>query len=199
MQKHTTKRPPKQSAKTTRRTNTHAPAAATSPRETYYPSTTRTPSSKRHSNQLTTQEAHFVLKRFLSGKTLKKFRNAHNLSARELGLELGVSRAYIKQIEGGSKSASQKLIKRFDALRATMGEGTTAPAQEDTPRTVTVVSRFELPAHFEILAKPKRCKTCKKNFVPRTPQQKFCSRPCAKLAEQKRKAKQTKAKRGQRK
>jgi len=196
MQKHTTKRPPKQSPskrdKPTGRTNTHGPAAATSPRETDYSLT----SQKTLVSKKAPPAIEIKLKKNLSGKTLKTWRIAHGYSAHALAVELGVSRSYIKSIEGGSLAASQKLIARFAELRERIGD-TTAPAQEDTPRTVT--SKHQLPQAFVILAKPKRCKTCKTFFVPRTPQQKFCSRTCAKLAEQKRKAKQAKAKRAQRK
>ena len=136
MQKHTTKRPPKQSPskrdKPTGRTNTHGPAAATSPRETDYSLT----SQKTLVSKKAPPAIEIKLKKNLSGKTLKTWRIAHGYSAHALAVELGVSRSYIKSIEGGSLAASQKLIARFAELRERIGD-TTAPAQEDTPRTVT--------------------------------------------------------------
>lgn len=132
--------------------------------------------------------AHFVLKRFLSGKTLKQWRKEHGYSAQALAVELGVSRAYIKSIEGGSLPASQKLIERFNALREKLGEGGASPAQDvETPRRV--ISRYALPQSFEILARPVKCKTCHAFFVGRTPKQKYCGARCAKLG---RKAQRTK-------
>ena len=72
--------------------------------------------------KIAVQPATFTLKRHLGGKTLKAWRKAHNLSAHDLALELGVSRSYIKSIEGGSLEASQKIIQRFDVLRTNRGE-----------------------------------------------------------------------------
>lgn len=186
MQKHTTKRTPKQSAKTTRGTKTHKPAAAKSAREIDYALT----SQKNLVSKKAPPAVEIRLKRFLSGRTLKEFRKAHGYSAHALAVELGVSRSYIKSIEGGSLAASQKLIARFNELRDRIGEGS-APESE-TPRTVT--SKYHLPQTFEILAKPTRCKVCKKFFVGHTPAQKYCSPTCAKLA-RKRKTKRAKARR----
>lgn len=121
-----------------------------------------------------------VLKRFLSGKTLKAWRKEHGYSAQALAVELGVTRSYIKSIEGGSLAASQKVIERFNALRAKLGAGSATPAQhDDEPRRV--ISKYALPASFEILARPVKCKTCKHHFIPRTPAQKYCGARCAKL------------------
>lgn len=133
------------------------------------------------------QPATFTLRRALSGKTLKAWRNAHNLSAHELAIELGVTRQYIKSIEGGSLAASQKLILKFNALRERMGEG---KAPDTMPKPVNIVSRFELPASFEILAKPRRCKGCRKYFIPVTPNQKMHNtEACRRLARRKGKRK----------
>lgn len=114
--------------------------------------------------------ATFTLQRVLSGKTLKRWRKQHNLTAHALAIELGISRQYVKSIEGGSLEASQKVIQRFDELRARWGEG---DAREPSPQTIHVVCRFELPNTIEILAKPQRCKGCKKFFIPITPNQKM--------------------------
>lgn len=119
------------------------------------------------------------LKRFLTGKTLKTWRKAHGYSAHALAVALGVSRSYIKSIEGGSLPASQKLIARFDALREKLGEGSAPTPETETARRV--VSRHKLPASFEILARPVKCKTCHAYFIGRTPQQKFCGERCATL------------------
>lgn len=123
--------------------------------------------------------APIVLKRFLSGRTLKTWRKAHGYSAQALAVELGVTRSYIKSIEGGSLAASQKVIERFNALRAKLGEGNATPAHDDEPRRV--ISKYALPASFEILARPVKCKTCKHHFIPRTPAQKYCGARCAKV------------------
>lgn len=187
--KHTTKRAAPQSppnppgaSKPRAGTKTHKPKTDAPQIETYYPPTSRHP----HSNQNTRAAVEIRVKRFLSGKTLKAWRKEHGYSAHALGVELGVSRAYIKQIEGGSKPASQKLIERFHALRETLGERSAPQPETETAR---VVSKYKLPASFEILAKPKRCATCRAYFVGRTPQQKFCGERCARLG---RKAQRTK-------
>ena len=119
------------------------------------------------------------LKRFLSGRTLKEWRKAHGYSAHALAVELGISRAYVKSIEGGSLPASQKVIARFDALRERAGENVAPPVESEPLRKV--ISKYKLPASFEILAKPKRCAHCRAYFIGRTPQQKFCGTRCAKL------------------
>ena len=133
------------------------------------------------------------LKRFLSGRTLKEWRKAHGYSAHALAVELGISRAYVKSIEGGSLPASQKVIARFDALRERAGENVAPPVESEPLRKV--ISKYKLPASFEILAKPKRCAHCRAYFIGRTPQQKFCGTRCAKLG---RKAQRTAAKRSKR-
>lgn len=114
------------------------------------------------------QPATFTLRRVLSGKTLKAWRKTHHLTAHQLAMELGVSRSYIKSIEGGSLAASQKLIRKFEELRAQKGECITAQPEA---KPVSIIARFELPASFEILAKPRRCKGCLKYFIPITPNQ----------------------------
>jgi len=133
--------------------------------------------------------ATFTLRRSLRGKTLKAWRNAHKLSAAALARELGVSRQYVKSIEGGSLAASQKFIKKFDALRAEWGEGT---VKEEAPKLINLVCKFDLPNSFEILAKPRRCKGCHKYFVPIVPTQRMhntaeCRRNARKNARKKRK------------
>ncbi len=143
--------------------------------KTYYPPTSREPSS----NQNTRAAVEIRVKRFLSGRTLKDWRKAHHYSAHALAVELGVSRAYVKQIEGGSKPASQKLIQRFNALRETLGEGSAPQPETETARRV--VSKYKLPQSFEILARPVKCKVCHAYFIGRAPQQKFCGERCAKL------------------
>ena len=114
------------------------------------------------------QLATFTIRRSLSGKTLKAWRKAHNLSAHALAVELGVSRQYIKSIEGGSLSASQKFTHRFDELREQFGERVVSAE----PQAVTISTKFNLPASFEILSKPRRCQGCRKYFIPVTPNQK---------------------------
>ena len=115
------------------------------------------------------QPATFTLKRSLSGKTRKAWRTTHNLSAHALAIELGVSRQYVKSIEGGSLAASQKFIQKFEALRAQLGEKI---APRNAPKPIRIVTKFDLPASFEILSKPRRCQGCRKYFIPVTPNQK---------------------------
>lgn len=186
---HTTKRAAPQSpanTKTRGKAQTHRRGENQEMRpaqiETYYLPTSRHP----HSNQNTRAAVEIRVKRFLSGRTLKAWRKEHGYSAHALAVELGVSRAYIKQIEGGSKPASQKLIERFHALRETLGAGSAPPPETEPPR---VISKYKLPASFEILARPVKCKTCRAYFIGRTPQQKFCGERCARLG---RKAQRTK-------
>lgn len=182
---HTTKRAAPQSPGTLKaRTGTkaHKRKNAAPQIETDYPLTSQNRIVKKNA----APAVKIRVKRFLSGRTLKNWRKAHNYSAHALAVELGISRAYVKSIEGGSLPASQKVIARFDALRAATGEGSAAPVETETAR---VISKYKLPASFEILAKPKRCAHCRAHFIGRTPQQKFCGERCARLG---RKAQRTK-------
>ena len=176
-------------------TKTHKQKNAAPQIETDYPLTSQNHIVKKNA----APAVKIRVKRFLSGRTLKNWRKAHNYSAHALAVELGISRAYVKSIEGGSLPASQKVIARFDALRAATGEGSAAPVETETAR---VISKYKLPASFEILAKPKRCAHCRAHFIGRTPQQKFCGERCAKLGRkaqrtaQARKAQRTRKTRG---
>ena len=187
--KHTTKRAAPQSppnppgaSKPRTGTKTHKPKTDAPQIEIDYPLTSQNRIVKKNA----APAVEIRVKRFLSGRTLKAWRKEHGYSAHALAVELGISRAYVKSIEGGSLPASQKVIARFYALREQMGEGS-APAQEETPRRV--ISKYALPQSFEILARPVKCKTCHAFFIPRTPQQKFCGERCARLG---RKAQRTK-------
>lgn len=129
------------------------------------------------------QPATFTFKRTLSGKTLKAWRNAQGYTAQALASELGVSRQYVKSIEGGSLEASQKFIRKFDSLRAQLGDGT---AQSREPKAIILRSVYQLPTSLEILAKPRRCPGCCKWFVPVTPNQRMHTNERCKRAARKR-------------
>lgn len=122
------------------------------------------------------QTSSITLRQRLSGRTLKEWRKAHGLSATQMGRRLNCSRSYVKSIEGGSLAASQKIIQRFNELRAEMGEG--APVVEPPP-TLKVTSKYKLPAAFVILSKPRRC-PCGVWFIPRTANQKRHAAGCRK-------------------
>jgi len=179
---NTIKRAAQQSPKPTAGTKTHKTKNGAPQIETDYPLTSQNRIVKKNA----APAVEIRVKRFLSGRTLKAWRKEHGYSAHALAVELGISRAYVKSIEGGSLPASQKVIARFHALRETLGEGS-AP-QPETRETARVISKYKLPASFEILARPVKCKTCHAFFIGRTPAQKYCGARCAKLGRKARRA-----------
>jgi transcriptional regulator with XRE-family HTH domain len=120
-------------------------------------------------------------RRRLTRKQVKDLRRSQGWSARTMAQEMGnglpgYSRSYIKSIEGGSLPITERFEARFKILRARlMGE---------RARSKDIVSRYRLPRQLVLLAKPKRCPTCKWFFVGRVPAQKYCSDECGRAARQ---------------
>ena len=146
---------------------------------------TRRLTSQQHSVRKSRQplqiEAQSVLIGMLSGRTVKNWRNEKKLSAARLGQMLGYSRSYIKAIEGGSLPVSAKFASKFRELQKTENGQTFEP---EPPKPCTIITHYDLPTSFEILAKPVRCKGCGKWIIPRSPNQKtHVTRACQRKAD----------------
>jgi len=116
----------------------------------------------------------------LTRRAVKSFRKSQGWSATRLGAEMangtsrGYSRSYVKAIEGGSLPISRFFQQRFCLLRArVIGERV---------RNKEWTVRGRAPKHLVIAVKPKRCAVCRGAFIGATPNQKYCSRECAKSA-----------------
>lgn len=111
----------------------------------------------------------------LTRRQIKSFRKRQGWSAYELGCELGgLSRSYIKHLEGGSVRINERFAIRFRALRARV-IGKQIHDRE-------ILTSYRLPRRIVIAAKPKRCDVCRWWFIPVTPRQKRCGPVCAKAA-----------------
>lgn len=197
MQKHTTKRAPKQSAKPTRGTTTHKTENRAHSRAFDHPLTSQKGMVKDSQGTIHLSPA----LRFLRGAEVREFRKAHNLSAKALAALLvknkktgaHFSRTYVKSVEGNSLRASAAFVQAFDELKAHRGEGETGP------RSIAAIFHH-MPAgevqEIEIIARPVRC-VCGKWFIPTMPQQRTHSNAnCHRLARAAaRKAKRTRTKR----
>lgn len=102
-------------------------------------------------------------------------------SARRLAERLGISRAHLKRIESGSRGVSEMVAVRFRSLERDLFEHV-QHEQQRSRDLKTVVSKFQLPSLFEILAKPRKCPICKFHFVPIVGHQKYCGDDCKRLA-----------------
>ena len=137
-------------------------------------------------------QAQSILVGMLSGRTVKAWRNEKKLSASKLGQALGYSRSYIKAIEGGSLPVSAKFATKFRELQQSINGHAFEP---EPPKPCSVITHYELPSSFEILAKPVRCKGCGKWIIPRFPNQKtHATKVCRRKAERKARRRRARAK-----
>jgi hypothetical protein len=131
----------------------------------------------------TTFSGQAILFGMLSGRTVKKWRNEKKLSAAKLGHFMNYTRASVKAIEGGSLPVSKQFAAKFRELQQSINGRAFEP---ESPKPITVVSYYELPATIEILAKPVRCRGCNKWIIPRTTNQRgHTTKACQRKAEQK--------------
>lgn len=115
----------------------------------------------------------------LTPRQIKSFRKRQGWSAYELARELGgLSRSYIKHLEGGSVRINNRFISRFRALRARV-IGSQIHDRE-------IVTTYRLPRRLVITVKPKRCDVCRWWFIPVSSRQKRCGPKCAKIARSRR-------------
>jgi transcriptional regulator with XRE-family HTH domain len=94
----------------------------------------------------------------LNGTYVKKWRQARNLSARELGQALGYrGRENVAKIEAGLLPLTPKFARRFTAYKNHV------QAREYRERKIE--SRYALPCRIKILARPRRCAICREWFI----------------------------------
>jgi transcriptional regulator with XRE-family HTH domain len=104
----------------------------------------------------------------------KQFRKKLNESARVFGQRLGISRSYVKKIEGGSLAPSRRVEEKFRELQSSIRG---VPVIHER----VILSRFKIPDQVRLLSSPRRCRGHKRWMIFRTPQQVYCSKECERL------------------
>lgn len=107
-------------------------------------------------------------------RQFKQFRKQIGYSATAMGRALGISRSYVKHIEGGSLPIRQRVARAFADLQARFAG---KPSQRDP----VIISRFAMPAEVRLLAKPRKCRGHRRWHIFRTPYQIYCGKECQKL------------------
>ncbi len=109
---------------------------------------------------------------YMTGAYVKKWRKARDLSARELGEALGYrGREYVKKIESGYFPITRQFARRFEDYK------NRTQAREYGRRKIE--TKYPLPRHIKILARPRRCAVCREWFIFPNAADRVCtSRTC---------------------
>lgn len=120
-----------------------------------------------------------VEEKMLNGNYVRKWRDARNLSARELGQALGYrGRDNVAKIEIGLTPVTAKFAKRFNAYK------NQTHARELRERKIE--TRYALPPQIKILARPRKCGVCKEWFIFPNASDRVCTdRKCRRIYREK--------------
>lgn len=93
---------------------------------------------------------------FLTKEYVRNWRESRDMPRRELGIGMNYKDGeYVRKVELGMFPLTTRFARRFNAFKL----------QVQSHERREIKSRYPLPPHLKILARPKRCKVCKEWFV----------------------------------
>lgn len=108
---------------------------------------------------------------------VKEFRKKNLLTRRDLSYALGKSQGYIRAVECGALPITKPFATTF--LRV----------EQDSYGARHIQSKHVLPRDVLILAKPRKCRGCKRMVVFGNAMQKYCDARCKRAASERKRGK----------